>query len=81
LDENKDGTYGIAVFNKDGVVSADGDKEEYSLGVVEYVDPLLPFTSLSANIKHAVYQIAHIEIRLAYAGGAKSSVEDILICW
>ena len=34
-------TYAIAVFHQHVIISADRDKEEYDLNVVEHVDPLL----------------------------------------
>ena len=50
--------YAIPVFNKHVVVTTDGDKKQHDLNIVEDVDPLLPLRSLSADIKHAICEVA-----------------------
>jgi hypothetical protein len=47
------------------VVTADCNQEEDDLNIVEHVDPLLTLRPLSANVEHAVGQIASVEDRLA----------------
>lgn len=61
------------------VVAADGYEEQDDLDVVEDVDPLLAFRSLSTNVEHAVGEVASVEDGLANAGGAESCTEDVLV--
>jgi hypothetical protein len=58
-------TYAIAIFHKHVVVTADCNQEKDDLNVVEHVNPLLTLRPLSANVEHAVGQVASVEDRLA----------------
>ena len=63
------------------VESADSDQEEHNLDIVEDVDPLLPFGSLSTNIEHLVREVSSLENGLADARRAETCAEDILVIW
>lgn len=63
------------------VKATDRDQEKHHLNIIEYVDPLLSFRSLSADIKHAVCEVSRLKHRLADARRSQPCSEDILIVW
>lgn len=73
------GAYAIAVFDQHVVIATDSDQEEYHLHVVEDVDPLLAFRSLSTNIEHAVCEVTSVKDGLADAGGAETCAQNVLV--
>ena len=72
-------SYPIPVLQERLVVAARSDQEEDDVDIVEGVDPLFAFGSLTTNIDHAVRQAGKIEDRFADTGGSQSSSEDVLI--
>ena len=67
------------VFEKKLIVLRDGDKEENSCDILEAVNPLLSFRSLSSDIKHAVCKITDDESRLSNTGRLYPRSQDILV--
>lgn len=60
------------ILEKKLIVLGYGNKEEDRCDILEAVDPLLPFGSLTSYIEHAVGQLADDEGRLRYAGSLDS---------
>ena len=67
------------IFEQQLVVFGNGDKEQYGGDILETVDPLLSFRSLSTNIEHSVGQVLDDEGRLGDAGSLDTGAQDILI--
>lgn len=74
-------TYSISVLNKGLVVSTDCNKEEQAVDVLEAVDPLLTFRSLSSNVKHTVCEGAKVEDGLGDTSRPQSGAQNVLVCW
>jgi hypothetical protein len=72
-------TYPVLVFDQDVIETADGDKEQDDLNVVEDVDPLLSLGTLTADVKHPEGHVAGIEDGLANTCRPKACTQDILI--
>ena len=54
-------THSIAIFNKDVVVAAYGNQEEYDVDIIEDVDPFLTLGPLPTHVEHAVGQASGFE--------------------
>jgi len=75
------GAYPITVFNQNVIVSTNRDQEEYYLHVVEHVNPLLPFGSLTTDIKHPIGEISELENSLSNARSTQTSSQNVLVGW
>ena len=69
------------VFEKQLIVLGNGDKEEDGGNVLEAVNPLLTFRTLSSNIEHSVCELADDEGGLGDTSGLNTRSQDILIVW
>lgn len=67
------------IFEKELVVFGDGDEEQNRGDVLEAVDPLLTFRSLTTNVEHAVGQVANDECGLGDTGGLDTGAEYVLV--
>ena len=67
------------IFEEQLVVFGDSNQEKDRGHVFEAVNPLLPFGSLTTNIKHPVGQIANDECGFRDTGGLDTRAEDILV--
>lgn len=55
------GTYSIAILDKDMVVAAYGNKEEYDVDIIEDVNPFLALRPLPTDIEHAIRETTSFE--------------------
>lgn len=69
------------VLKQELVVLRDGYQEENGCYILETVNPLLTFRSLTTNIKHTIGQVADNESGFSDTGCLDTRPEDILICW
>lgn len=67
------------IFEKKLVVLGDGDKEENGCDILEAVNPLLTFRTLTTNVEHAVGEIANNESCLGDTCCLDARTEDILV--
>lgn len=67
------------IFKEQLVVLGNGDQEQNRGDVLEAVDPLLTFGSLTTNIEHTVGQVANDESSLGDTGGLDTGAEHILV--
>lgn len=67
------------IFEKELVVFGDGDKEENGGDILEAVNPLLTFGTLTTDVEHAVSEVANDEGGLGDTGGLDTRTENILI--
>lgn len=64
-------TYAVSVLEKNMIVAADSNKEQYNLDIIENMYPLLALGSLATNIEHSVCQVTGFEDSLADASGSQ----------
>lgn len=69
----------ILILHQALVVSGNGDKEKQAVDVLETVDPLLSFGSLSSNIEHSVRKGTEVEDGLGNTSRSQSGSEHILV--
>jgi hypothetical protein len=67
------------IFEEELVVLGDGDKEENGGDILEAVNPLLTFGTLSTNVKHAVGEVTNDEGGFGDTRGLDTRTEDILV--
>lgn len=67
------------VLEKKLIVFGDGDQEKNRGDVLEAVNPLLSFRSLTTNIVHAIGEFANVKGGLSDASGLDSGAKNILI--
>lgn len=68
------------IFEQQLVVFGDGDQEQNRCHVLEAVDPLLPFRTLTTDVEHPVGQVANNEGSFGDTGGLDTGTENILVC-
>ena len=69
------------VLKKQLIVLRNGDQEEDGGNVLEAVNPLLTFGTLSSDIKHSVCELADNEGSLGDTSGLNTRSQDILVVW
>lgn len=67
------------IFEKELVVLGDGDKEENGGDILEAVNPLLTFGTLTTNVEHAVGEVANNESGLGDTGCLDTRTENVLV--
>ena len=67
------------IFEQQLVVLGDGDQEKDRGDILETVDPLLPFGTLTADVEHPVSQIANDEGGLSNTGSLDTGAKYILV--
>jgi hypothetical protein len=72
-------TVDCLVLKQKLVVLGNGDEEEDGGDILEAMDPLLSFRSLSSNIKHAISQVPNDEGGLRNTSGLDTRSKHILV--
>lgn len=67
------------VFEEELVVLGDGDKEENGGDILEAMNPLFTFGTLTTNIEHAVGEVANDESGFGDTGGLDTRTENVLV--
>lgn len=67
------------IFEKQLIVLGNGDQEENGGDVLEAVDPLLAFATLSTDVEHTVRKIANNESRFRNTGRLDTRSQNILV--
>ena len=74
-------TYRRFVFHQTLIVAAECGHKHKAMYSFEAMYPLLPFRTLTTNIKHMIVQLAEFEEGLCDARRAKAGTKNILIVW
>lgn len=61
------------------IESTDGHEEQHDLHVVENVDPLLSFRTLTADVEHLECEVTSVEDSLANTCRSKARTQNVLI--
>jgi hypothetical protein len=67
------------IFEEKLVVLGDGDEEENGGDILEAVDPLLTFGTLTTNVEHAVGEVTNDEGGFGDTGGLDTGTENVLV--
>lgn len=73
-------TYHALILVQHLIILAERNQEDESSDILETVYPLLPFASLTTDVKKLVRKLADLEGSLSYACRLDTTPKDVLIC-
>lgn len=79
LESGTTAKYSGLVFHQALIVATHSSYEQQTMNTLEAVHPLLPFWSLTADVKHVVWQLTQIEQSFCYTCCSQARSQDILV--
>lgn len=72
---------GVDVLSEYKVVAAARDDEDDGCHIVEALDPLPPFVSLTTHVEHMELDFVDLELRLNNSTRQDTTAQQVLVCW